>query len=123
MFSSARRSTPLAVFALCLLLTLPSDVRAQASGSLTGVVVPDLPPEVSPGEEISFTPPSGSEGGTWTLCGVVAEPAEDSEQPPEAERPRPAVAQVGLKPDPALKPLSEAQALGLALASAMNEPS
>jgi hypothetical protein len=110
-------------------------------GSLSGIV--ELPPEASPGETISFTPdesklPKGSEGGTWTLCGVVAEPEEESEEPPSEpaqksfyesrsntanrEAAPPPATEVGLKPEPAVPPLSEAQTLGLAIASAMNEP-
>lgn len=120
----ARLFGPLGVFlAFGLLMAAPRTVQAQAGGSLSGVVVPDLPPEVSPGEEVSFTPPPGSEGGTWTLCGVVAEPEEDFGPQPEPERPRPAAAQLSLKPDPALASLSEEQALGLALAAAAQEPS
>ncbi len=120
----ARFRGPLGVFlAFSLLLGAPRNARAQAGGSLSGVVVPDLPPEVSPGEEVAFTPPAGSEGGTWTLCGEVAAPEEEPGQQPEPERPRPAAAQLGLKPDPALAPLSEEQALGLALAAAAQEPS
>jgi hypothetical protein len=119
----ARPVGPLALFFALYLLTSAPPVRAQAGGSLSGVVLPDLPPEVSPGEEVSFTPPTGSEGGTWMLCGEVAAPEEDSEQRPGPEAPRPAAAQLNLRPDPALPPLSEEQALGLALASAMNEPS
>lgn len=121
MRTSARLLGPLGVFLVFgLLMEAPPSVQAQAGGSLSGVVVPDLPPEVSPGEEVSFTPPPGSEGGTWTLCGEVAAPEEDPGQQPQA---RPAAAQMDLKPDPALAPLSEEQALGLALAAAAQEPS
>lgn len=108
--------------ALGLILPAPRTVQAQAGGSLSGVVVPDLPPEVSSGEEVSFTPPPGSEGGTWTLCGVVAAPEEDP-GPQEPEGARPAAAQLGLRPAAALPPLSEEQAVGLAVAAAMQQPS
>jgi hypothetical protein len=115
---------PLGVYlAFSLLMVAPRCARAQANGSLSGVVLPDLPPEVSPGDEVSFTPPTGSEGGTWTLCGEVAAPEKEPEQQPAPERPRPAAAKLDLKLDPALAPLSEEQALGLALAAAMQESS
>lgn len=118
----SRLISPFGVFlAFSLFMADPQSAQAQAEGSLSGVVVPDLPPEVSPGDEVSFTPPAGSEGGTWMLCGEVAAPEEDPEQQAEPEMPRPAATQLGLKPDPALAPLSEEQALGLALAAAMQE--
>lgn len=123
MRKSACPAGPFTLFLALYLLASAPPVQAQAGGSLSGVVLPDLPPEVSPGEEVSFTPPAGSEGGTWMLCGEVAAPEEDSEEKPKPEMPRPAAAQLKLHPDPALQPLSEEQALGLALASAMNEPS
>src|ERR1041384_4359443 len=104
-----------AALIFAFLLAVSASNRAQQGGNLSGVVLPDLPPEVSPGEMISFTPPAGSEGGTWTLSGVIAE-EEAPEKPPV-----PAAARVALKPSSGMPPLSETQRVALALAAAIEQ--
>ena len=109
-------------YAVCLVAAGASVARGQGGGSLSGVVVPDLPPEVSPGETVSFEPPPAAAGGSWTLCGVVAEPEAPPESP-ATETPRPPPAEVTLDPGAGAVPFTAEEQVGLAVALAILEGS